>query len=258
MFILFATSCNQKNKTTEGEDNKIKFDTISATKYHYLNNDSTLPSCNLSINISYPLEFENKEVLAKLKTAFNVTLFDENYADTNITEAIEKYYYFNESRAGHDESADRYFSYYEKISNEIMFNKGNILSVQFMHSNKKSNNNTFRQYSNKVFDLSTGDLLDEKDIFKEDYDKFLTLVFRNKLLTANKVKNISELEELGYFGIEEMIPNNNFLLNNEGVTYVFNKGEYSVLKADEITLFIPYSEISEILKEKSPISIFYN
>lgn len=271
MLILLTLSCNQKTKVAESKDNDIKFDTITTTKFHYLNNDSTLPSCNLSINVSYPSAYEDKDVLMKLKSIFTTTIFDDSYANMKLEEAIEKYsktyidnyiqdakYYFDESSAEHGDFKDRYFSYYEKLSNEIKFNKGNILSVQFMCSNKKSNNNTFRQYSNKVIDLSTGNILHENNIFKEDYEKFLSLIFRNKLLETNNVKNISELEELGYFGIEEMMPNNNFLVNNEGITYVFNKGEYSVLKADEITLFIPYDEISEILKEESPLSVFYN
>ncbi len=172
MFILLTVSCNQKTKITESKDNDIKFDTITTTKFHYLSNDSTLPSCNLNINVLYPSAYENKDVLKKLESVFTTTIFDDSYTNATLEEAIEKYsktyidnyiqdakYYFDESSAGHDEFKDRYFSYYEKLSNEIKFNKGNILSVQFMRSNKKSNNNTFRQYSNKVIDLGTGDVL---------------------------------------------------------------------------------------------------
>jgi len=272
---MFLFACNNgnsnKNRITEDKDNDIVFDTVTASKFYHLNNDSTMPSCNLNINILFPKEYENTEVMDKLKRIFITTIFDESYLNMKPLEAIEKYskiyidnyikdakYYFDESSLEHDEYKDRYFSYYENISNEVKFNKGNILSVQFMQSNKKSNNDSYRQYLNKVIDLSNGNVLQEADIFTENYEKFLNIVFRNKLLEANKVKSINELEELGFFGIEEIMPNGNFSVNNEGITYIFNKGEYSVLKSNEIRIYLPYKEIKDILKENSPISLFYS
>jgi hypothetical protein len=108
-----------------------------------------------------------------------------------------------------------------------------------------------------VFCLKTSSLLTEDSIFNEGYEKMLNIIFKDKLLEANAVETIDQLENLGYFGIEEIMPNNNFLVDDKGITYTFNKGEYSALQLDEINIFIPYEEITDILKENAPISALY-
>lgn len=270
ILIITATffSCDNKRETAA---NKIEFDTINIARFHHLENDSTKPSCNIKINFIYPVKYENDEILGKVNDIFIAGLFDEDYLGMEPKDAMEKYIteyikdyeedakYFSFERK--EEEADfrgKYYSYYESLSNEIKFNKANLLSMQVMQSNKKGDNNSFRRYLNLVVDLSTGKTLTEEDIFDEDYEKVLNLIFKEKLFTSNNVKNVHDLEDLGYFGIEEIAPNNNFLIGEDGVTYIFNKGEYSVLQTDEITIQIPYNELSRILKEKSPISNLYS
>lgn len=78
-------------------------------------------------------------------------------------------------------------------------------------------------------------------------------MFINKLLQQNNVKNISELEDLGYFGIDEISPNHNFLIGDDGITYIFNKGESSALSLSEIRIKFSFDEIEPFLKPNSPI-----
>jgi hypothetical protein len=104
--------------------------------------------------------------------------------------------------------------------------------------------------------LNTGSLLSEDSIFAEGYEKELNIIFKNKLLAANNAETVDMLEKLGYFGIEEIVPNGNFLVDDKGITYTFNRGEYSALLLDEIIIFLPYSEINFIFKDDSPLSIF--
>lgn len=268
ILTLFFTSCRHKQEIAS---NDIKFDTISISRYHHLNNDSTLPSCNLKINIIYPLDYKDKEILSKIQKIFTSGFCDDNYANMPIKEALEKYtedyiknyiddakFFFDETRANEAESQDKYFSYYENLSNKILFNKADLVSMQIIQSNKKGNNKSFRQFLNYVIDMKTGNTIDEEDIFNEGYEKGLNAIFKEKLLTANNAKSIKDLEDdFGYMGIDEMTPNNNFLVDEKGITYVFNKGEYSVPKSDEINIFVSYNELRHILKEQSPISMFY-
>lgn len=268
IFSLFLFSCKDKREMTV---NTIEFDTINVARYHHLENDSTKPSCNIKISFVYPVKYENEEILGKLKDIFIAGFFDEDYLGMKEEDAIEKYiteyiksyeedarYFQFEEKEDDFHSRGKYYSYYETLSNEIKFNKANILSLQVMQSNKKGDNDTYRQYSNFVINLSTGQTLTEEDIFTEDYEKILNLIFKEKLFASNNVKNVYDLEDLGYFNIEEIAPNNNFLIGENGITYIFNKGEYSVLKSDEIIIQIPYKELSRILKEKSPISDLYS
>lgn len=52
----------------------------------------------------------------------------------------------------------------------------------------------------------------EDDIFNSGFEKFLSSIFKDRLMKSNKVQTINDLENLGYFGIDEIVPNNNFML----------------------------------------------
>lgn len=266
--ILLMLSCETKYEITE---NKVQFDTLNIVKVHHLKNDSTQPSCNLKVTFIYPSFFDNENTLTAVQENFLMNFFGSPYKNNQPNEAIEKYgeNYVNnykedvkiffkekENDFSEDGHTDNYFSYYEKLSNEITFNKANLISYRINQTNFKGGGNSFQQYLNHVYDLNENKPLSETDIFNDGYDKILNSIFKNKLLTANKVETISELEDFGYFGIDEIMPNGNFLLNETGITYTFNRGEYSALQLDEINIFIPYKAIDLILKENSPISIF--
>lgn len=267
LLLACFTSCSEKQSIA---NNDVKFDTLSIAKYHHLNNDSTLPSCNLSVALLYPVEFKDKTVLSNIQSFFVSAMFDDAYLGVPVGRVLENYSgdyiksytedakrYLNEKLYNEADPKDKYFSYYEDLSNSIFFNKANLMSVQFIQSSKKGNKATFKHYSNYVLDLKTGKGINEVDIFNEGYEKVLNVVFRDKLLETNHLKNINELEDLGFFGIEEIMPNNNFLADDKGLTYIFNKGEYSVLQLDEIRIFIAYEEILHILREESQLSLFY-
>lgn len=91
----------------------------------------------------------------------------------------------------------------------------------------------------------------ESDLFNAGYDSALQSLIVTSLLDQNNVKTVSELEDLGFFGIQEIVPNKNFLLNEKGIIYTFNKGEYSAYQLDAPQVFIPYGAIRSLLKENT-------
>jgi len=265
--IISSSSCTEKRKVIS--ENDIRFDTISITNVYHLNNDSTQPSCNLKIKLIYPIAFNNKDILPKLQQVFLTSFLNSEYGNMSPKEALDKYneqyvnnykedakIYFEEKEKDSSVDFDNYFSYYENIYNDVTFNKANILSFQVIQSNYKAGANSYEQYNNYVVDLTSGKVINEEDIFRPGYEGVLNTIFKDKLKIINKIQNISDLSDLGYFGVEEISPNNNFLVDENQIIYIFNKGEYSLLQLDEIRIVLPYNEISALLKEESPISVF--
>ena len=147
-----------------------------------------------------------------------------------------------------------FYTYYESLSNKIHFNQSNLLSFQVNQSNNKGEAATYSSCNNFVINLKTGSLLTENDIFVPGYDVALQQLFANSLMQQNEVKSISDLEDLGYFGIQEIMPNRNFLINDEGITYTFNKGEYSAYPLSAPEVFIPFNELKMLLKPNTVVS----
>jgi hypothetical protein len=264
LFSIILSSCHTNDKKLE--TNTLSFDSLKLAKAYYLDNDSTKPSCHLSIIFTYPAKGLPGKELKKLCSNFISAMFDQAYADSLPSVAAKCYandyvrlykedaksFYKDNSDDSEDNQKD-YYSYFETLINRITFNKYDLLSFQVEQKNYKGGANSFTSFRNYVINTKTGEFLTEESIFNAGYEKTLCPLFINKLLQQNNAKSISELEDLGYFGIEEITPNHNFLIDEEGITYIINKGEYSALSLDEIRIHFSFNEIESILKPNSPL-----
>lgn len=268
LFTLFALafilgSCNKAKQNTTTQ---VTFDSIHVVKVYHINNDSTQPSFNLTLDYVYPTAMKDTSVLRKLQQNFNRIYFeDDAYIKESADSAIAQY--ISNSIASYDteiktyyenpnlqSDSEPYLSYYDKIKGDVLFKKNNVVSFQISRFINKGKA-THTTYFNYVFDLETGEQIEESDIFNTYFEAEMTPLIIDKILKENKVKTITELTDIGYLqDIIEIIPNKNFIVDDKGITYIFNKGEYSALPLNEMRISFSYNEIKDILKENSPIS----
>lgn len=265
LVVTGVFSCRPKESLST--DNHIEFDTIRSVKNYHLDNDSTQPSCNLKLSFVYPSQYKDAASLKSLQDIFISCYFDESYEGLTPQRAVESYEenyienykedarIFSKDQYEHDPS-EMYSSYYEIDNNTITFNQEGILSFQVSQTNYKGGATSYNLLKNFSIDIKNSRLIMEDDIFNENYDKALNAFFRDYLLKKNKVKTVFELENLGYFGIEEIVPNGNFFLDDNGITYIYNLGEISGYSMEPVTIFVPYKDIKPLIKEESIISKF--
>ena len=279
---IIAISCNNDNKSTFTKENLVQFDTLIVNKKHHLRNDSANPSCELNVQLVFPIE-SGKSDLKKLQQLFIHETLGQIFENLTPYEAVDQYVenfiknYEADARIFDEEmielenhptlipqtkdeehenelQSNIFYTYYESLSNKIHFNQSNLLSFQVNQSNNKGEAATYSSFNNFVINLKTGSLVTENDIFVPGYDVALQQLFANSLMQQNEVKSISDLEDLGYFGIQEIMPNRNFLINNEGITYTFNKGEYSAYPLSAPEVCIPFNELKMLLKPNTVVS----
>ncbi len=281
LLILFA-SCHTDNEGPSLKENQVKFDTLVVEKRQYLYNDTVNPFCDLNIYFVYPSQSEKTD-LKRMQELFIRNTFGQPYDDFAPKEALEQYTsdflrnYEADARVFKTKSEElenhpdllpqnldlnhetelqsrEFYTYIETLSSKIHFNKNNLLSFQVFRTNSKGGSATYSAYNNYVINLETGDLLTENDLFEAGYDVALQQLFATKLLQQNNVSTVYDLEELGYFGIDEIMPNRNFLIDESGITYIFNKGEYSAYLLDAPEVFIPFDELRMLLKENTLVT----
>ncbi len=279
---MLMVSCGNSGSSKIKAENEISFDTISINKRQHLDNNSTRPFCDISVNFVYPVK-SAKTNLDTLQRFFVSNMFGPSFEDLKPLAAVEAYisnyidnyshdaYTYSESVSDMEElnalipgidvddsehEIDKlFYSYYESLSDSITFNQHGILSFQIKQSNSKGESASYYvSYSNHVINLNTGDQITEYDIFNAGYDKALQGLIITSLLEQNGVKTIDELEDLGFFGINEIVPNKNFLLNDKGIIYTYNKGEYSAYQLTAPQVFIPYNVIRSLLRENTIVS----
>ena len=93
-------------------------------------------------------------------------------------------------------------------------------------------------------------------MFIEDYEQFLTPIILEKLATMNGLKSPNQLEENGFFDISSIKPSNNFIINEKGITYIYNPYEIAAYYIGISKVFIPYGDITFILSPNSILKRF--
>jgi len=100
-----------------------------------------------------------------------------------------------------------------------------------------------------LFDLTDGRCLHESDLFVEGYEAKLTE------LLGKYVENFEYYEE-GFLMVDEIVPNGNFAVDEEGITYFFNPYEITAYAYGIVDITIPWEEIEPLLKPEIDARFF--
>ena len=220
---ILATGCDTGTK--KASENSITFDSISVEKtYHLLDNPDN-PNCNLEIKFVYPRKYSDLEEDYKAEVAKS-----------------------DETPVG------SWFSYYEMSSDDIAFNQDDIISYTVSFENYTGGAHGAHSYNNHVVNLKTGKPITEEEIFVDNYQDNLARILVDQIAKQNNVSDAKELENIGFFSVDEIFPNGNFLVDETGITYSFNEYEIAAYVVGVTNVHLPYKEIRYLLRDDSPIS----
>ena len=85
------------------------------------------------------------------------------------------------------------------------------------------------------------------DIFAPGYESQLKTILVKALKSKTGLNSINELKDAGYLYSMDMFPSENFILNDETITFVYNPYEIAPYAVGSIELVITYNEVSQIL-----------
>jgi len=265
--VMFAvSSCRNERKS---EANNIDFEKYAVDTTYHLFGDVSKPAIQIHLSMHYPVGYKNSTVLDSLQrliitsitTNSNQALRDPEEAMRNlVAQQITEYRLLEKD--------------YETILS-TKYDEYDVLPTSFSNEYMGDEDNTFDKdgilcFSNSVYrftggahgvrtvkytcvDLENGSVITEKDIFVDDYESVLSPIILEKLAEIQKVKSPKELEKNGFFDISDIKPNNNFYLNENGITYVYNPYEIAAYFVGISEVFIPYGDINFILASQSPV-----
>ncbi|HHU97048.1 MAG: RsiV family protein [Bacteroidota bacterium] len=279
VLALAFTSCNNVHKKEKAAERSVELDTIRVAQRSHLEDDTANPYCDISVEFIYPVSSTGANAVI-LQQFFTQNMLGNAFAgmtpetavNAYVKSYIENYTYDAETYresvtdlkewselipdAGlHDQeqrSGGDFYSYQESLLNRIVYNRHGVLSFQVEQSNSKGGATSFVSFRNWVIDVNSGKQVTENELFQAGYDQALQKLIIASLFEQNNVKSVDELEDLGFFGIQEIVPNRNFLLTGQGIIYTYNKGEYSAYQLDAPEVFIPYTAIRSLLRENTP------
>jgi hypothetical protein len=260
--LLFA-GCKQTAANIDGE-NEIRFDSTMIRKEYHLFGDSVNPSCTLESLFIYPSEYKDGEILRKIQRHFFLSFFGEDDASESPEEAMENYAdkYVSEYKEFEKDFPDGIkspeteplYMHYEMTSNEILYNKYGLISYLVSVEYYTGGAHGEQGYNNFVISLKSGEALEEKDLFVDNYQDDLAGIILDAIAADYNVADPAELENQGFFNIKEIYPNNNFHVDGEGITYTFNQYEIAAYFVGKTDVTLPYAKIRHLMREDSPVA----
>jgi hypothetical protein len=264
--LIWAMFSGCANPKSVNEENKVEFDTIAIDKTYYLMENKDNPNCDLQIKFVYPSSYSDKKILTRMQEAFVSQYFGDTYTGMKPKDACQQYAkdyleaykdleedFQNELKNDPEAPVQSWFSYYETSSDRIVFNKAKLISFEISFENYTGGAHGSHSYQNRVINLANGSVLTEEEIFVPNYQEELSAILVDKIVEQNGLKDAKELENLGFFSVDEIVPNSNFLVTEEGLTYTFNEYEIAAYAVGAINVFIPFKDLRFLIRENSPI-----
>ena len=264
LFLLF--SCGEREKKADDTKSTHGIEQVSTAlnvqdtikvdeKYDYAFSGEESPT--LAVNISLPVvKLNSAAATERMESTLALTLFDEQ---ATLKEACNRF--VDKRKNDFDEMHDEYlnakgndmpaffFSLYDIIEGKAQIGYKDCITYIVAHEeyNGGAHPNTYINITN--FDPVSGNEITLDNIFKEGYEEPLTAILTNQLMKEAQVSTIEELRDKGILFFDtEMFVSNNFIPEDDSITFLYNRYEIAPYAAGEILLTIDYNTLKEIMK----------
>ena len=262
LIITCLSACVQGKATMQ----EVSNDTVALAKIslndtvNYSLTDSIDCKIMANVEISYPSQYLDKEKTESLQKIFAEKVLDVATDSLTLASAFPVYVknmmgrYEGEAVADVDIENDyepvRECSIEAKVKS--VYNQNGIACFEVSEiSTYDYEHYTYRGYFYTV-DLSTMKMVNVTDIFAEEEMTHISDLLKMQLKIDAGAKTEDELVELGFYNIDNVRANNNFRIDNNGITWQYLPGELSVVEQIEITL--DYDLLNDYMLENTIVS----
>jgi hypothetical protein len=257
--VLFI-SCSQKTIKTEEKD---------LVKRYFLSSDTLKGALSVDIEVEIPVAFADSNVLKSIRTTIITNLFGEEYI-CQPNDSLVKLFY-KELYTDYKENNEPLLNVKDS-SNNYSFDNEHTLSGFSLLSDKKiyvygveryvdmggAHGLETRNFYN--FDLKTGKLISENDIFVSNFKSSLSDLIKKRIVEESHETNdtketepILNLEDTDFW-TDSIKPNGNFYITDESINYVFNPYEIAPYYMGQTEVTLPFNRLKNILKPNSIIT----
>ena len=236
----------------------ITFEKAKVNKKVALTSDSNAPSCSMSIEVDYA-NSDNGETAKAINDAIEKKLFSMN--GLSMQQAVDSFVsqYTHEYKQNltplyiedkGDELKRRWYEYEYNIETETKVGRDDAVVIYTITLDYyEGGAHGIEQLLIMNFDKQSGNQLTLQDIFVPGYEERLKEMLLNKLMDMTDSKTMEELKEKGFLYSMDMFPSENFMLEEDHITFVYNVYEIAPYTMGRTSLELSYSELSEILKK---------
>ena len=232
--------------------------------------DGQESNLTFSIRYAYPVAVNaSDEVLEKLQRAVCQTVLGDAFLDMRPQQAIEAY-----AAMKHNEYIQNNLpllqewaiDHEDESLGETLFNEELIISAAPIGNGLPLTNipslwsyamdvyeYTGGAHGNRYlliqnYDLQTGDEVSEQDLFIDDYyEPLKSLLLEALIAQTDEAETKKDLRRLGY-SVDDVVPNENFYVTAEGITYVYNPYEIAPYAMGCIQISLPWDAARHLMR----------
>lgn len=171
-----------------------------------------------------------------------------------VTNSMHQYDFMQEPATqeamAHDEELTT-LNYATSTRISPIYNKNGVVTferVDVVKKNDKVTSVTHRYYS---FDVENQTFIDVSRLFRDDAIADVCQLLRKQLLAQNNATGNEQLNDLGYFNVENISVTSNFYFDDKGVTWSYLPNELAVEAVGEPRITIPYGDLDDYLCDDS-------
>lgn len=258
--------------TTKPSDYTVLLDSIAVDSVCPLFHNYEKPACHFSLNMEIPY-VEGNTSLSQSLERFLASIprqgaFTED-SDGTLQSMVDNYLrsyimqYLQEGKEAIDsygedmQAAATWMSYEEQANGNVVYTEGPFLSYQFKVYSYMGGAHGNTVTLNRVYDMASQMPITLSNLFTPDALDSVGVVLRNALAVQNECETIEQLAEKNiFFSAMEIEPNDNFLLDNKGLTWIYDPYEIAPYAYGAVSVSLPWSKLVDMIDEESSVKAF--
>jgi hypothetical protein len=214
-----------------------------------------------------PDKFHDEEVLTNIQKQIVAKVFGEKYTSTSLDSIVPVYVRKLHQNYLNDYSPE-FQSTIKKNGGPAMINEINVEGVS-MFLDDKLLSYSYESYaflggahgnSNRMlynFDLNDAHIIKEEELFRPDYIQSLTQLIKEAIVEQSaEIESVADLDDFSFWS-DQIKPNSNFYISEDGLVYVFNQYEIAPYSMGQTEVTIPFGKLKPLLKEGNLLEYLY-
>ena len=252
---------------------QIDSETVKSVKVEEqarLQDDPSSPACKMTIDYSYlPESSEADSIAQRINRAIQGKTLGKQYARMNPEAAVDSfknayianhrkevnYFYQQDIENGTPkDELPMWYNYEYGLTTRFSDGKEGILNfvAETFEYKGGAHPNSWNQWMN--FEKSTGKLLTLKDVFMAGSEKPMSEMLLEELITEmaarledSSITSLEGLQNAGILNATDMYVPDNFLLEKDAVSFLYNKYDIAPYAVGVITLSLPYPSVEKYM-----------
>jgi hypothetical protein len=249
--IMTLTACGG------GSESDIPdFETVSKEKTVSISQETNAPQCSVKLELAAAKGTSGKEQAKLLNETVAQRLFymegltlaqaADSFANKYTRDYVRNFGpLYREDRS--DEAKRAWYEYHYYVTSKAYGGRKGVVVYEATIDYYEGGAHGINQLITFNFDIATGKQITLADIFAPGYESQLKNTLLKALKSKTGLNSMDELKDAGYLYSMDIFPSENFILNDETITFVYNPYEIAPYAVGSIELIITYSEVSKIL-----------